>query len=186
VVRKTVGKHNPSAAVHAAVSDSYAALSAREEIRRLPWLDFVDVSYEPVATGNESEIGAQIALRIPFGAKARGNVDRYRALGRSQSLEGERLVEEQVRRSLFALQELDDFETRVKQWEELLTLARKADEVAERGRRERLATLSQIASLFEQAYEARIAVLEARERAGMASCTLLAMTGVPPEDWPRR
>jgi hypothetical protein len=80
---------------------------------------------------------------------------------------------------------LDHFETRVKQWEELLTLARKADEIAERGWREQLATLSQVASLFEQAYEARIAVLEARERAGMASCTLLAMTGVPPEDWPR-
>jgi hypothetical protein len=152
VIRETVGEHNPSIGVFMAVSDGYAALSAREESRRLPWLDFVDLSY---------------------------------ALSRSESLKGERLVEEQVRRSLFALQELDDFETRVKQWEELLALARKADEIAEQGSRERVATLSQIASLFEQAYEARIAVLEARERAGMASCALLAMTGVPPEDWPR-
>jgi hypothetical protein len=185
VVRKTIGEHHPSTAVFMAVSDHYAAHSAREESRRLPWLDFVDLSYEPVATGDDSEIGAQIAVRIPFGARARGNAQRYRALSRSESLKGERLVEEQVRRSLFALRELDDFETRVKQWEELLALARKADEVAERGSRQRVATLSQIASLFEQAYEARIAVLEARERAGMAGCTLLAMTGVPPEDWPR-
>jgi hypothetical protein len=186
VVRETVGEHNPSAAVHVAVSDRYAALSAREESRRWPWFDFVDLAYEREVTGDDDEIGAQIALRIPFGAKARGNLDRYRALRKSQSLERERLVEENVRRSLFALEELDHFETHVEQWEELLTLARKADEVAERGWREQLARLSQIASLFEQAYEARIAVLEARERAGMASCTLLAMTGVPPEDWPRK
>jgi hypothetical protein len=187
LVRETVGEHNPSAAVHAAVSDRYVALTAREESRRFPWLDFVDLSYEAVATTDDDrEIGGQIAVRIPFGAKASGNADRYRALSRSQSLEGERLVAEQVRRGSFALQELDHFETHVKQWQELLTLARNADEVAERGWRERLATLSQTASLFEQAYEARIAVLEARERAGMASCTLLAMTGVPPEDWPRK
>jgi hypothetical protein len=41
--------------------------------------------------------------------------------------------------------------------------------------------------LIDEAFAAaRSALLEAQERAGSAYCTLLAMTGVPVEQWPRK
>jgi hypothetical protein len=91
-----------------------------------------------------------------------------------------------VRRSLEALGELADFEARAVQWEELQALADAAEQVADRWWRDRLARPSQVAALLDQAFAARSAVLDARERAAIAGCTLLAMTGVPPEDWPRQ
>ena len=39
----------------------------------------------------------------------------------------------------------------------------------------------QVAALLDEAFAARTAILDARERAAIAGCTLLAMTGVPPE-----
>ena len=40
--------------------------------------------------------------------------------------------------------------------------------------------------LIDEAFAARSALLEAQERAGSTYCTLLAMTGVPVEQWPRK
>ena len=39
--------------------------------------------------------------------------------------------------------------------------------------------------MLDDAFAARSTVLEARQRAGSAYCTLLAMTGVELEAWPR-
>lgn len=184
LVREIVREHNPSVAVHEAISERYRALSARAESQRWPWLDFVDLSTQ-FERHRDTEFGTQIALRVPLGAATSAEVDRYRALGRSQTREGDAVVEEQMRRSLFALRELDHFETNTDPWNELLTLARRAEAVAEQGWKERLARPSQIATLIEQAYDARNAVLDARERAGMASCTLLALTSISLDVWPR-
>ena len=57
--------------------------------------------------------------------------------------------------------------------------------MAERWWRERLAKPSEVAALLDEAFAAKSAVLEARERAGSSRCTLLAMTGVSADDWPR-
>jgi hypothetical protein len=41
--------------------------------------------------------------------------------------------------------------------------------------------------LIDEAFAARSALLEAQERAGSSAyCTLLAMRGVPVEQWPRK
>ena len=90
-----------------------------------------------------------------------------------------------MRRSLIALREIDHFEARTKRWKELLTLAQQAETLAGRWRTEGLARPDDVADLVDRAYVARIAVVDAREVAGLASCSLLAMTGVALEDWPR-
>ncbi len=88
-------------------------------------------------------------------------------------------------RSLQALDELHAFETRSQRWRDLLRLADEAEEIADRWWRERLARPADVAALLDGAFTARSAVLEARERAGSAYCTLLAMTGVELTAWPR-
>jgi hypothetical protein len=183
---ETVRRQHPSVAVYRAVAARYQALSARSESTGRPSLKFVDFDYMPVAAGNDDHaFGAQLAFEIPFGIESRADTSRYRALQRSEALEGERLVQEQVRRSLFALRKFEHFEANTHRWQELLELARDAEQVADRWRDERLARPSQVENLIDRAYDARGAVLEARERAGLARCTVLALTGVSLDDWPR-
>jgi hypothetical protein len=77
------------------------------------------------------------------------------------------------------------FEANAARWQELLELAREAETMAGRWESGRLANPSQVAALYEQAYDARSVVLDARERAGQAACRLLSVTGVLLDDWPR-
>jgi len=189
LLRETVRRHHPSAAVRRALAERYRALSDQAESQGKPWLKFVDVSYQHESGGGGGHGGGgQLAFEIPLGARERASAERYRALVRQEQSEEQRLVEEQVRRSLEALGELADFEARAAQWEELEGLAGAADaeQIADRWWQGRLARPPQVAALLDQSFAARSAVLEARERAALAGCTLLAMTGIPPESWPRQ
>jgi len=181
-----VRKHHPSPAVHRAIAGRYEALSDRARSAGRPWFEFVDFNYaHSFETGGRDDYGGQLAFHIPFGIESRAEVDRYRALVRSETLEGEGLVRDQARRSLVSLKEYEHFEASADQWLELLDLARSAEEVAGRWEEERLARPSQLENLIDRAYDARTAVLEARERAGIARCTVFALTGVSLDDWPR-
>jgi hypothetical protein len=187
LLRETVRSHHPSAALRRATAERYQALSDRADSQAKPWLKFVEASYRYESGGGGGHGGGgRLAFEIPFGTRERASAGRYRALVRREQSEEQRLVEEQVRRSLEALDELADFEARAAQWAELQALAGAAEQVADRWWQGRLARPSQVAALLDQSFAARSAVLEARERAAIAGCTLLAMTGVPPENWPRQ
>jgi hypothetical protein len=182
-----VRTHHPSPAVHQAIAGRYQALSDRAKSSGRPWFEFVDLDYARVFgnDGDENEFGGQLAFNIPFGIESRADASRFRALGRSEALEGERLIQEQTRQSQVALKEFRYFEANTEQWEELLELARSAEEVADRWGEQRLARPNQLENLIDRAYDARVTVLAARERAGLARCTVLALTGVSLDDWPR-
>jgi len=182
-----VREHHPSVAVRQAAAERFQALSLREDIQRRPRLRFVEVSYRHDTGGRGSNgVGGRLAVEVPFGMRERANADRYQALMRMEQSEERRLVEEQVSQSLEALSILSEFESQTDRWAELQVLAVSAEHLADRWWMDRLAGPSQVAGLLDEAYAARSAVLDARERAGIAGCTLLAMTGVPPERWPRR
>jgi hypothetical protein len=186
LLRETIRHHHPSVALRRATAERYRALSERARALGRPRIKFIDLSYEHQSgTGGNHGVGGQVAFEVPLGARKRASVARYQALVRQEENEERQVLDEQMRRSIDALGELDDFETRAGQWDELRQLARTSEEIADRWWRERLTQPSQVAALLDQAYSARIAVLDARERAGIASCTLLAMTGVPLEEWPR-
>jgi hypothetical protein len=186
LLRETVRSHHPSVTVRRATAERYRALSNRANSQAKPWLKFVDVSYEHESGGGGANGGgARLAFELPLGARERASAGRYQALVRREQSEEQLLVDEQVQSGLQALGELADFESRTEQWQELQQLAGDAEGIAERWWRDRLARPSQVASLLDEAFAARVAVLEARERAAIAGCTLLAMTGVPPEEWPR-
>ena len=184
-LRAAVRKHHPSIGVRRATAERYRRLAERARARRLPRLRFVDVSYEHRTERSKDGVGGQLAFEIPFGGEARADIGRFEALGLQQSLEATALVGDQISLSLQALNDVHDFETRTEQWREVDRLASRAEQVADRWWKARLARPSQVAALLDSAYAARIAVLEARERAASARCTLLSLTGVSLDAWPR-
>ncbi|MGE4608196.1 MAG: TolC family protein [Myxococcota bacterium] len=185
-LRAAVREHHPSVGLRDATAERYRRLVDRARARRLPGLRFVDLSYEYRSDGSQDGVGGQVAFDIPFGGQALAEIGRFEALGRQQRSEANALVEDQISLSLQALNDVHDFESRTEQWRELEQLAARAEQVADRWWKGRLAKPTQVAALLDNAYAARIAVLEARERAASAACTLLAMTGISLDAWPRR
>jgi hypothetical protein len=186
MLRERVSEHHPSVAVRRAMAERYRALVDREDSQRTPRLRFLEIAYErDTGRGGRDGVGGRVAVDFPFGARERANANRYEALVRQEQSEERRLIAERVGASLEALGELSQFEARADRWAELESLAGAAERLADRWWRERLARPAQVAGLLDGAFTARSAVLDARERAGIAGCTLLATTGVPPEHWPR-
>ncbi len=185
-LRAAVREHHPSVELRAATAARYQRLVDRAHARRLPGLRFVDVSYEHRTDRSRDGVGGQLAFDIPLGGRQRAEIDRFEALGRQQRSEASALVGEQISLSLQALDDVHDFESRAEQWRELQLLAVRAEQLADRWWKGRLAQPTQVSALLDNAYAARIAVLEARERAANAGCTLLAMTGVSLDAWPRQ
>ncbi len=192
-LREAVATHHPAIELHRASAERYDAMAARARSRGKPWIKFIDVNYlhrsgETDADGSQDPSqnggGAKVAFTIPFGG-GRANTRHYDALGRAQRIEADARVEDQMLRGRLALESLHAFESRTERLLELLMLADDAEVVADRWWRSKRGTPAQIADLVDEAFEARRAVLEAREEAGVARCTLLAMTGVAAEDWPR-
>lgn len=193
-LRELVRRHHPSVALRHATAERYAALASRARSRAMPWIRFLDLTLEH-RTGEErasglrapsqTGMGGKVAFNVPIGGRARSNGQRYDSLVRAEHSQGEAIIEEQMQRGLQALADLRAFEASSATWLELEALATKAEEVADRWWQGRLARPNEVATLLDDAFDARIAVLDARERAGVAQCALLAMTGVPLEGWPR-
>jgi hypothetical protein len=187
VLRETVLRHNPGAEVQRALEERYDALARRQDARRIPSLKFVDVGFEPrPRDGDEREVAARVAIEIPFGIKPRAEASRYRAMARSAANTQRLLVDERIEQSEAALLVIADFESRAERWLDVIALANSAEVVADRWQSSRNARPKQVATLLDDVYRARSAVLEARERAGIAGCTLMAMSGLSIQEWPRK
>ena len=186
VLRETVSRHHPSIAVRRASADRYRALANQAQARRLPWLRFVDLSYERGSKGTgENEFGGQLAFTVPVGSSQSGAASRYRHLASQESSEATARLNDRFERTSDALLEIQSFEFGKEHLRELADLATRAEMIADRWRQSRLAKPSAVAALLDRALSARTAIVDARERAAVASCTLLAMSGVPIEEWPR-
>ncbi len=184
LVRATVQRHNPSVAMRQATAERYRALAERARARNQPWVKFVDIGYEHRTERSDNGVSGQIAFEIPLGGE-KTNVSRYEALVRMEGGEARGIVAEQMAGTLRALEDLHLFESNSDRWRELLRLADEAEDIALRWWSDRLAKPADVAALLDEAFSARNAVVEARERAGSAYCTVLAMSGVELEAWPR-
>jgi hypothetical protein len=184
-VHALVRQSSPSVAERDALASRFRALSDRERSRRYPWFEFVDVGYE-FEQGGPDTVGAQLAVRVPISSSLKHSADRYSALSRAQALDGARAVELGAALGTRALDLIDRFESEAARWSQLLELASRADAIAAQWRDEGAAGPSEVADLFDRAFAARSAVLDARVLAGEASCELLLATGVPLESWPRQ
>ena len=185
-LREILSSHAPSVSLRRANADRYRALMERARIRTQPWIKFVDVTYDhDTTTPARNGGGGKVAFEIPLGGKSYADVGRYAALAREQNDEAEGQIEERMEESLRALNEINQFELRRDRWLELSGLADLAEDVAQRWWEQRLASPEKVAELFDEAFAARRAVVDMRERAGLAGCTILVVTGVPVEAWPR-
>jgi len=186
VLRRTVGQHHPSVGLRRATAARYRALAERAQARRMPWLRFFDVSYEHRSNRDEENgVGGRLAFSVPLGGRQNADLDRYRHLVQQESSEATAALNQQMEQGLGALVELQEFEADAAQYRELEELANRAERIADHWRQNRLAKPAAVAALLDEALAARTAVVDARERAAIAGCTLLAMTGVSAETWPR-
>ena len=184
LVSELVVRQHPAVAMRDALARRYDALSERAASERRPWFDFVDIGYA-FNEADHDAVSGQLAIRVPLGAASSAGVGRYKALRHGQARDAQRVALEQTRIGLQALDELRRFESDTPRWNELLELARQAEDAAERWWQSGIASPEQVADLLDEAFDARSTVLEARTQAGLASCRLLSATGVEAVDWPR-
>jgi hypothetical protein len=184
LIRERLLRHQPEIGVHQASGKRFESLARREKGKRVPSLGFVDFGFEPVpfAQDKRAYVG-RVGVEVPFGREASAKIRRYDALARAERSEGRALAEDHLREAQLALEEINGFRARSDAWLDLAALADTAEKVADDWRRERLTEPSQISGLLETVYSARLAVLDARERAGLAGCAVTAATGVTPSEW---
>lgn len=184
LVRERVLRHQPAIAVHRANRKQFEALAHSETWKRVPSLGFVDFGFEPIPfPGDDREWETRVAIEVPFGREAGANTRRYEALARAERSGERALAEDRLQEAKFALDEINVFRERSVRWLELVALADAAEKVADSWWQSRLADPSQISSLLDTVYSARLAVVDARERAGLAGCALTAATGLPVTEW---
>jgi hypothetical protein len=186
LVHQLVSSHNPSVSVHRAMAERHRRQSQEAHSARLPSLRFVDVFYDVYdSNSDDTNVGGQVAVSIPFGRESRAKVGRYRALDRSQSNVERSEVLQRTEEAVRALAAIDHFETNLDRWEEISLLAEEVSASAQLRLDQRFERPSRVERLLDRAYAARTAVLDAREEWGVARCVLLQATGVALEDWPR-
>ncbi len=184
VVASALSGHHPAQAARAAAQGRAEALEAQAFHASLPWLRFVEVGFSPNATDVGRSVGARLALEVPLGAPW-GEPARQRAEGLSEQKAFEAQQQERARRVGLALSELARFEAQGPKLQELSAAAAQAEPIAERWLSQRTGEPARVEALFERIHDARAEVVEARERAALAGCALLELSGVPPEAWPR-
>ena len=183
-LRARLSKHQPALEVLRAKELRYEAMARGASMARLPSVRFVDFGFEPVVSaGEDREYTARIAFDVPFGRESAARTRRYRALARAEANDQRSVLDERVRASLVAIDEINRFRERAKYWNDLTSLAGASEKVAARWWQERRSDPQEISRLLDTVFSARSAVLGARERAGAASCSLLAASGLAPASW---
>jgi hypothetical protein len=186
-LRARLSEHQPALEVLQARKLRYEAMARGASMARLPSIRFVDFGFEPVVSpGDEREYTARIAFDVPFGRESAARTRRYRALARAEVNDQRRVLDELVRASLVAIDEINRFRAREKYWNSLTALADASEKVAARWWEDRRSGPQDISRLLDTVLSARNAVLGARERAGAASCALLAASGLAPAKWDDR
>ena len=178
-LRERLLHHQPTVGVHRASRKRLEALAESESARRLPSVRFIDAGFEPyVEPGETRSWTARVAVEVPFGRAAIAKRAHYEALARAELSEERGLVERRLEEAWFAIEEINAFRRDGARWLELTALANHAQEVADRWWRDRLTDPGEIAKLLDTIYSARLAVVDARERAGLADCAVTAATGL--------
>lgn len=187
VVQRVLRRHQPALARERAEREHFEALSRRETMARLPAPRFVDVGYEPVAfPGDRRQLEARVAIEVPFGREARANQRRFDALARAAKSRERAAIGTRQREAASALAEINAFRAGAERWHSLAALADASEQVAERWWNDRLADPADIANLLDRVHDARLAVLDARRRAGRAACAVIEATGATLAEWPQR
>jgi hypothetical protein len=183
-VRAAVRVQHPEVLSHLAMSERHRAEALSERRARLPWFDFLQLDYFTWRGGSEA-LGARVAVGIPLDDGARGRAARAELLGESERHAAEASLGTLATAARAALAELAEVEARAADYRALLKAAEAAEVLAARLIDERRGPADKALGLLDDAQDARDLVREARERAGVAACTLELSTGKDYAAWPR-
>lgn len=179
-----IDRYNPDLAARRAAGRRFDALAQQAGAEGLPWLNFVELSYQPY---NDDEVrgdyAARLSVEVPLSGEAGGLADGYRQRSRAESLDGEALRAELRLAAEQALATLVAYRDRATVWSELLAAANEAEQVAAAGLASRTGEAEDLFSLVRRAQEVRLRAIGWQEEVAQAGCSLLAATGVRPEQF---
>jgi hypothetical protein len=186
VVHEQVVRNNPEIDEFRARGKEFNARAQKKSVSRYPSVRYLGFGIEPVAyPGDKRQIEAQVAFNIPFGRGANAGARRYRSLALGQENAERAFVQRRVQETRAALEEINHFRSQSGHWRDLLARADKAEKAADRWWKKRLAGPKAISQLVDEVFDARSTVVDAQERAGYATCTVLSRTGLTVDEWPQ-
>ncbi len=183
-VAERIRTQHPNVQAHLSRAEQNRQLSSVELGRRIPWFNFVQLDYGIDGQGFR-DLQGRVALEIPLDDGSRGRSERYAELGVSEDYAAEGEAALLTRQALVALQALRAFEAQTERLAALEAQATRAESLATRFMEERREGPDKVAQLLGETYAGRMLVLDARERAGRASCSLEWATGASYAAWPR-
>lgn len=179
-----IDRYNPDLATRRAAGRRFEALAEQAGAKGLPWLNFVEMSYQPY---NDDEVrgdyAARLSVELPLSGEAGDAADGYRQRAKAETLDGEALRAELRLAAQEALATLAAFGAREATWTELLAAATEAEQVADSSIAARSGEADDLFSLARRAQEVRLRALGWQEDVALAGCSLLAATGVRPEQF---
>jgi hypothetical protein len=179
-----IDRYNPDLATRRAAGRRFEALAEQAGAKGLPWLNFVEMDYQPY---NDDEVrgdyAARLSVELPLSGEAGDAADGYRQRARAESLDGEALRAELRLAAEQALATLVAYREREATWTELLVAATEAEQVADGALASRSGEADDLFSLVRRAQEVRLRALSWQEAVAQAGCSLLAATGVRPEQF---
>jgi hypothetical protein len=179
-----IDRYNPDLATRRAAGRRFEALAEQAGAKGLPWLNFVEMDYQPY---NDDEVrgdfAARLSVELPLSGEAGDAADGYRQRARAESLDGEALRAELRLAAEQALATLVAYREREATWTELLVAATEAEQVADSSIAARSGEADDLFSLVRRAQEVRLRALGWQEDVALAGCSLLAATGVRPEQF---
>jgi len=122
-------------------------------------------------------------VELPLSGEAGDAADGYRQRARAESLDGDALRAELRLAAEQALATLVAYREREATWTELLVAATEAEQVADGALASRSGEADDLFSLVRRAQEVRLRALSWQEEVAKAGCSLLAATGVRPEQF---
>jgi len=183
-IAQRIRAQHPNVRAHVSRAEQNRQLSSVELGRRIPWFNFVQLDYGIEGQGFR-DLQGRVALEIPLDDGSRGRARRYEELGASEEYEAEGEAALLTQQALVALYALRAFEAQAERLAALDAQAARAESLAVRFLDERREGPDKIAQLLGETYADRMLVLDARERAGRASCSLEWATGTSYTAWPR-
>ncbi len=182
-LNERIAAEHPEVRAHLASASEHDHAAISEKRSRIPWFDFVQLD---MASGSGApNLGGRVALEIPLDTGARGRAERHAHLSVGETYRAMGLSAELTEVALRALTELAGFEGDAAAQRAILEQADKADALAKKFLQSLDESPDRVAQLLAEAHAGRMAVLEARERAGKAACVLEYATGTSYDSWPR-
>ncbi len=162
-----------------------AALSDEATARRVPWLQWISVSYEPTTDRRDARIEALLSFAVPLGIEESSRARAYAARADALRWKAKALFDQHRSRLASALRALQAYEARLPELASLMTYATEERDRARAWIENRTVPVRQAQSTLEDAHDLERSVLASQRDAALLRCETLALTGAHMDRWPR-